>query len=88
MRTVLSSGPFRREELCDLSTTTRIFIIFPINTKYTHNTNIIDQADHFTGSASDARMLAAVLQLNLTTDGNPNTGSVLLASHCLVIGSE
>lgn len=36
---------------------------------------------------SDDKILAAVLQLNLTTDGNPNTGSVLVASHSCVTGS-
>ena len=42
--------------------------------------------NHLTGNESD-NILAAVLQLNLTTDGNPNTGSLLLASHPCVTGS-
>lgn len=36
---------------------------------------------------SDDKIFAAVLQLNLTIDGNPNTGSVLLVNHSLVTGS-
>ena len=40
-----------------------------------------------TGAARSSSRRVQVCQLSLAMGGNPNTGSTLLASHCLVTGS-